>query len=201
MNEGDFDGFTSMIRSVAAHVSAGRNQIELSAQQIAFYFEGLRHYDLDAIRSALNIHVRNPDVGSFMPKIADIVRALEGSNLDAATRAWSLVLEGMRRAGQYQSIAFDDPTINRVIMEMGGWPSLFVLEKEAPFRQKEFENRYRGWRTRGGPSEWPAYLPGIAEASNRANGYKKEEGIVLVGDRSKALAISKGESLALPAPS
>lgn len=195
----DSNAFAAMLQAVAEHVSTGREPRPLSSDQVIFYFEGLKHYDLEAIRAALSLHVRNPDVGHFMPKIADVVRGIDGSTIDSAARAWSKVVSGMWKAGQHQSVSFDDPIINQVVVDMGGWPSLFVSEKEAPFRQREFETRFRGYVTRGGVASCPSHLPGIAEAHNVMNGHSTVAPI-LIGDEDRARAILEGKPLALGPP-
>ncbi len=167
MKREDSNAFATMLQAVAEHVSTGREPRPLSSDQVIFYFEGLKHYDLEAIRAALNLHVRNPDVGQFMPKIADLIRSLEGSQTDSAARACA------------------------VISDMGGWPSLFVDERETPFRQREFETRYRGYAIRGGAATWPRHLPGIAEAHNVAHGFGVAPP-VLIGDASRAKVVLEG---------
>ncbi len=46
---------------------------------------------------------------------------LGGSTQDAALAAWSKVDRAVREVGPYQSVAFDDALIHRVLFEMGGW--------------------------------------------------------------------------------
>ncbi|MNY07420.1 hypothetical protein D3C86_1402220 [compost metagenome] len=83
-------------------------------------------------------------------------------------------------------MVFDDPIIHRVLQDMGGWVALGAKqEKEWPFVAKEFENRYRGYRTQGGAGEYPRALVGIAEAQNGQNGFKSQAP-VLIGNSAKA---------------
>jgi hypothetical protein len=81
---------------------------------------------------------------------------------------------------------FDDALIHRVIQDMGGWIGLGTKsEAEWPFVAKEFENRYRGFRSR---NEHPPYAPvliGIATAHNEPKGFESGKP-VLIGNRQLA---------------
>jgi len=65
----------------------------------------------------------------WMPKIADIVRMIDGSTQSAAATAWAKVMRAVGSVGQYQSLAFDDPVIHLAIDETGGWISLCRIEE------------------------------------------------------------------------
>jgi hypothetical protein len=74
---------------------------------------------------------------------------------------------------------------------MGGWIALGTRqEKEWPFVSKEFENRYRGYRTQG-ISEYPKALMGLAEAQNSQHGFASQPP-VLIGEAVKARQVLKG---------
>lgn len=148
---------------------------EISDGLIGMYWQGLQHYDLAAVRDALNRHVANPDSGQFMPKIADIAKMLGGTTQDSALRAWAKVDQAVRRVGTYRDVAFDDPLIHRVLHDMGGWVAMGQkTEDEWPFVAKEFENRYRGFRARSETPEYPPFLNGIAGMQNRQHGFQTE---------------------------
>lgn len=159
---------------------------------IELYWQGLQQYDMDAIEGAIQRHMQSPDTGQFMPKIADIVRMISGTSADAALIAWSKVDSAVRRVGPYASVVFDDPIIHRALEDMGGWIALGTkTDDEWPFVAKEFENRYRGYRSRG---EIPAHrgkMLGIAEAENMKNGYAVPPP-TLIGDPAKAQVVLEG---------
>lgn len=164
---------------------------EISDGLIGMYWQGLRHYDLAAVRDAINRHVANPDSGQFMPKIADIGKMLAGTTQDAALRAWAKVDQAARRVGTYRDVAFDDPLIHRVLHDMGGWVALgSKTEDEWPFVAKEFENRYRGFRARSDTPEYPPFLSGIAGMHNRLNGFKADPPM-LIGNPTKAQEVMR----------
>lgn len=157
----------------------------------ALYWQGLVDYDLSAIKQALYRHIRNPDNGQFMPKIADVVRMLQGSTQDSALSAWAKVNQAVRRVGTYNSVVFDDPLIHKVLQEMGGWMGLGQKsEDEWPFVAKEFENRYRGFKARNEIGIYPRVLIGVFEASNGNQGFKSQPPM-LIGNKEAALLVAK----------
>lgn len=169
---------------------------ELSENVIDLYWNGLREYDLASVKRALWAHVRNPDTGQFMPKIADVARMTQGRTDDQAAVAWSKVDQAVRRVGTYQCIVFDDPVIHRVLLDMGGWVYIGSKdENDWPFVAKEFQNRYRGYRMRDETPEYPPVLIGLANAQNGKAGFRLNPPI-LVGDERKAIAVRMGGTTA-----
>ena len=168
---------------------------ELSDGVISLYWKGLQQFSIDEIEVAIGRHLQNPDSGQWMPKIADIVRMLEGTTLNAAVLAWAKVMQAVGSVGQYQSLAFDDAVIHLVIDDLGGWPGVCqTAEAELPFLQKRFENSYRAYKQRGQDlPTYPRYLAGVSETQNRGQGYKADPPR-LVGDLSKAQLVFRGGS-------
>lgn len=165
---------------------------ELSENVVDLYWNGLREYDLGAVQRALWAHVRNPDTGQWMPKIADVARVVQGRTDDQAAVAWSKVDQAVRRVGTYQCVVFDDPIIHRVVIDMGGWVYIGGKdENEWPFVAKEFQNRYRGYRTRDETPEYPPVLIGMANAHNSKAGFR-ENPPILIGDERKATQVRLG---------
>lgn len=163
---------------------------DLSPTALSIWFEALKHYDLAAIRSALSSHVRNPDNGQFLPRPADVVRAIEGGSDDAALQAWSKVDRAIRRVGTYATVVFDDPLIHYCIASIGGWIKLGTLtEDDWKYQRQPFVTLYRGARMRG--AAYPSKLIGIAEAEN---GARHPAAPVLIGDPQKALTVLAGGS-------
>ncbi|SEK61461.1 DUF6475 domain-containing protein [Nitrosovibrio tenuis] len=156
------------------------------------WWTALKVYDLAAIVDAFNRHLANPDAGQFAPKPADIIRILQGSSQDAALRAWAKVDLAVRRVGTYCDVVFDDALIHRVIQDMGGWIALGTkAENEWPFVAKEFENRYRGFCSRGELPQYPATLIGLATAHNSRKGFRSGTP-VLIGQEQLARQIWRG---------
>lgn len=165
---------------------------ELSENVVDLYWNGLREYDIDSVKRALWAHVRNPDTGQFMPKIADVAKMTQGRTDDQAAVAWSKVDQAVRRVGTYQCVVFDDAVIHRVLLDMGGWVYIGGKdEKEWPFVAKEFQNRYRGYRMRDETPEYPPVLIGLANAHNSKAGFR-ENPPILIGDERRASAVRLG---------
>ena len=185
---------------------------ELAESVIDVWWNGLREYDLAAVQKAMWAHVRNPDTGQFMPKIADVAKLTQGRTDDQAAVAWSKVDQAVRRVGTYQCVVFDDPIVHRVLLDMGGWVYIGGKdEKEWPFVAKEFQNRYRGYRMRDETPDYPPVLIGMANAHNSKAGFR-ENPPILIGDERKAhqvrlggttaplLGMKSAANLVLPAP-
>lgn len=181
MIQSEFDDFSGILEVIAEQYGK-----KLSQNVVALYWQALQDYDLAAVKDALGRHLRNTDTGQFMPKVADIIRMMQGSSMDSALSAWSKVDRALRQVGPYESVVFDDPIIHRVLHDMGGWLSLGTkTEDEWPFVAKEFENRYRGFKSRNERVEYPSKLIGIFEANNSSEGHKIAAPI-LIGDATKA---------------
>lgn len=189
MRQADFDDFAGMLAVVADYCGK-----PLSAGVTALYWQGLQDLDIAAVRQALNAHVQNPDTGQYMPKIADIRRMLGGTTRDAALMAWNKVMEGVSRAGSYSSVCFDDPIINRCVLDMGGWPEICAKPMdELPFVERNFCDRYRAYKTHGGAPGHPAYLVGLSEALNAQKGFRSDPPR-LIGDPHLANQVMLGGS-------
>jgi hypothetical protein len=162
----DFDEFREGIAGVYAFY--GKDVSQFAAD---VWWNAMQQFDLPAVTEAFNRHLMNPDTGQFLPKPADIVRMLGGRTQDRALMAWAKVDKAVRSVGTYESVAFDDALIHRVLHEMGGWIAMGQKSgDEWPFVAKEFENRYRAYAARGEVPDYPPVLIGIAEAHNDAKG-------------------------------
>jgi hypothetical protein len=181
MQVDDFQKFHDGIAGVMGFYGKSVSRFALDV-----WWTALKSYELPAIIDAFNRHLANPDAGQFAPKPADIIRMLQGSTQDSALRAWAKVDRAVRSIGTYCDVVFDDALIHRVIQDMGGWIGLGTKsEAEWPFVAKEFENRYRGFRSR---NEHPPYAPvliGIATAHNEPKGFESGKP-VLIGNRDLA---------------
>jgi hypothetical protein len=187
MKQQEFDNFCELLGVVSEQYGK-----PISTGAMMLYWQGLINHDFEAVKVALYRHIQNPDNGMFMPKIADIIRMLQGSTQDSAFNAWSKVDKAVRQVGTQVSVVFDDPIIHQVISDMGGWLSFGTKsEDEWPFVAKEFENRYRGFKARNEVIEYPKLLIGLYDAQNLPNGYKTTPPI-LIGDKEKAQQVLIG---------
>lgn len=148
--------------------------------KIDIYFKALEKYPIEAISSAVSSIIQNRVFPSF-PKPAEIIQEIEGKRENRATEAWMMVIGTVRRIGNYQSVAFADPVIHSVIVQMGGWPQFCaMLVDDERWKQKEFERLYNVI------AEFPRaahvkYLPGTVEIENGYRGYENKNEIVKIG--------------------
>lgn len=126
LNQSDYDNFINIMQLVSEQY--GKNPSE---GLISLYWNGLKNYEFSAVQDAIGRHLGNTDTGQFMPKIADIIRMLQGSSQDAAFSAWSKVDKAVRQVGPYDSVVFDDPLIHKVLHDMGGWMGICGKDDEA----------------------------------------------------------------------
>lgn len=179
-----------------AELIAGIGEIyntRFTSASIEIYWQLLGAFRLEDVRAAIYHHMQNPDVGKFLPKPADIIMAITGSSHNQALSGWSKTAFGMRVVGGYESVAFDDALIHIVVENMTTWPKLCRVEnKQLPFVEKEFLDRYRGYVLRKPPNH-PSYLKGTIEMLNSAYGYTCPSP-VLIGHAQKAKeVIANGE--------
>lgn len=187
MEEQDRKDFFNLVADVYGFYRTDCTKFALNV-----WWESCRQFNFSAVRDAFNRHAMNPDNGQFCPKPADLVKLIGGGTQDGALVAWSKVNKAIRSIGPYQTVVFDDPIIHKVISDMGGWISLGNLtEEELPFKAKEFENRYRGYRIRGEISEVPEKLIGLADADRIARGLEEAQPVA-IGMRNPASFIKLG---------
>lgn len=135
----------------------------MSEAAISIYWDTLKDLELSEVRSAFKRHLEDADGGRFMPRPSDI-RAIARPPRDSVM-AWSEVEGAMRKVGAYRSVQFQDPVINSVVRDMGGWPWICRQPLEEPWVQKEFERRYLAYRDAGHGDG--SRLAGLHEIENR----------------------------------
>jgi hypothetical protein len=160
----------------------------MSKPLMELYWAALKRFDLSEVKRALQAHVSHPDTGQYMPKPADVVRFLQGDSRTQALQAWSRAVRASCEVGIYTSVIFDDPVIHAVIRDMGGWvPFCQIREKELPFRERNFTERYVGYLHHP-PAHYPKQLTGLFAHHNALQGYKSEPP-VCIGDPQKARGV------------
>ena len=158
---------------------------DMSKFAVSVWAMACETFDVQQVSKALSAHLMDPERGQFMPKPADIVRQLQGTNTDRSLIAWGKVLDAMQRVGAYSSVCFDDGVIHASITDMGGWMQLCRSKTDdLPFLQKRFCDGYKAYANRGDVA-YPAVLLGEHEISNGAKGYRSAPP-VLIGNPVKA---------------
>lgn len=160
---------------------------DVSSFMLSIFWDSLKRFEYDDVSRAFTLHAQNPDNGQWAPKVADIVKMIEGSTQTQGMQAWAKVNAAIGSVGKMRSVVFDDPLIHVVIAEMGGWYALCSsMAEEMPSKAREFEKRYQGYRVRREVPAFSPYLIGGHEADNRINGYPNRTKPVLIGDPDKA---------------
>lgn len=156
---------------------------EVSHAAMSIWWNILKAFDVEAVERAFKAHVADPDTGRFMPTPACIVGRVMGGSEAIAVDAWSKVLRGIKQAGGYRTVAFDDCLIHAVIESLGGWVRLCETRSdELPFRRKDFIATYIGFRRRGERPRYPGLLYGRHDSRD----------VVLIGDQTSAQRVIEG---------
>ena len=77
MDNQDKNNFLKMINDISDYYRIDR----LSNTLLAIYFNGLDDYSFQQVEFAIGKHMADPKSGQFMPKIADIVRHIQGGEI------------------------------------------------------------------------------------------------------------------------
>ena len=180
MKASDLPAFTRVLSRLS-----GLYGQAMSPGSVELYWSALQTFELTAIKQALSAHTLHPDGGKFMPKPAEVVRALQGDSRTQGLQAWTKVAQAIREVGSYASVVFDDPLIHAVIRDMGGWITLCEVKiDELPFREKDFVVRYAGYVGYPAPP-YPAQLTGrLAHQHQLQQGMA--EAPVCIGEVAKA---------------
>lgn len=167
---------------------------DMSKFAVAVWVQACETFELEQVTKALSKHLMDPERGQFMPKPADLVRQLQGTNTDRSLIAWGKVLDACARVGAYTSVCFDDGLIHATLEDMGGWIKLCRSETdELGYLQKRFCDTYKAYAGRDDVA-YPALLPGEHDLNNAAKGYGSSPP-ALIGNPDKAQRVMvKGAS-------
>ena len=186
MTSNDKQEFFTWLAGIAA-----MKRVDVSKSILNIWFETLVDYDLSAIKTAFQKHLRDPDGGHWMPQPSDIIRQIDGGVGDQAELAWAKAFRAVSLVGSYSDVVFDDAIIHAVIDGMGGWVKFCAGEyKDFDFKRLEFVKAYKAIKNRG-VSEYVGVLQGISNAQNRMHGFRLQAPQI-VGDEDKALCVMRG---------
>lgn len=159
------------------------------------WLKAMERFDFEQINRAFEKHVANPEGGQFMPKPADIIKALHGTQTDRAALAWGKVIAAASSVGAYTDVVFDDPAIHAAIEDMGGWPKICRTEqKDLSYAMHRFCEQHKAYTGRG-QFEYVAQLRGERSADEE---YEKK-GLSppkpkLIGNPNLAMGVLDGGS-------
>jgi len=117
---------------------------------LTVWWQACKPFSMEQVRKAMTAHATDPDRGQFAPKVADIIRVLQGTHTDRAQLAWGKAMEAMGSVGAYTDVVFDDPAIHACVEDLGGWPKVCRTEtKELSYLQHRFCESYKAYTGRG----------------------------------------------------
>ncbi|MGV1045540.1 DUF6475 domain-containing protein [Limnohabitans sp.] len=176
-------------------------RVDLSWFSLSVWQQACEPFTLEQVRKAFTAHATDPQRGMFPPKVADIVRALQGTHGDRSLIAWGKTLEAMSRVGAWRDVVFDDPVIHAVVQDLGGWVKLCRMpSKDIGYVQHRFCQTYQAYASVG-HLDYPAVLAGDCSPGGEYHRYGlPEPEVVHIGKRAQAALVLAGGS-ASKAPS
>lgn len=166
---------------------------DTSVFMLDLWWQACQNFDISQVQKALNAHAMDPEHGVFAPKVADLVRIMQGTQTDRSLLAWGKALEAMGRVGAYQDVVFDDPAIHATVNDLGGWVKFCRTEvKELSYLQHRFCEAHKAYTGRG-EFDYPRLLGGdrSPDSEYQRRGLPLPSPAV-VGDRARAALVLQG---------
>ncbi len=117
---------------------------EITAQKLAFWFDLLSDYEIDAVERAARDHMR---ASKFMPTPAELIERMQPAVDQRALLAWAEVSRLLRNSRAARSA---DPITERAVADLGGWIHLGQrTAQELVWIEKGFAKRYEMHATHG----------------------------------------------------
>lgn len=192
MSPNDKPQLVQMVTDVLAYYRQPVSEFTLQV-----WCQACQPFTIEQVSKALTAHATDPERGQFAPKVADLVRILQGTHTDRAQLAWGKALEAMSRVGAYTDVVFDDPAIHAAVEDLGGWPKVCRTEtKDLSYLQHRFCESHKAYTGRGA-FEYPRRLAG-----DRSPDYEYEKkGLALpkpalIGDADRCKAVYQGGNVA-----
>lgn len=133
---------------------------DTSEFMLSVFWDACKDIEFEIVCRALNEHAKDPDKGQFAPKVADIVRRLQGGKTDRSAIAWGKVYTAMCEVGAYTDVCFDDKAIHAAVNDCGGWVKMCrSTNDDLSYLQHRFCQSYQAYATRQ-DFEAPAVLIG-----------------------------------------
>jgi hypothetical protein len=189
MRPSDIEAFGQLLSDVMAYYGK-----DVSTFTQGLFWNACKGVDLQQVQAAFEAHAKDPEQGRFPPKVADLVKHLQGTQTDRALLAWGKVSGAMSSVGAYSDVVFDDPLIHLCVVDHGGWPKFCRTPyEEQSYLQHRFCESYRAYARRGEPAEYPARLTGAGSGPDDfAKVGLKPPPPRLVGDKQRAMQVLTG---------
>jgi hypothetical protein len=138
MNESDRKAFAAMIFKACASY-----QQSMDPARLQVYWESLAAYPFEQVNKAFDLHMKDPDVGQYFPRVSHITRIMFGTSETLAAAAWQSIETQIRRGGVYHNPTFEDPLISPLINALGGWVAFCHTKiTEFPLLSVRFQRMY-----------------------------------------------------------
>jgi len=136
---------------------------------LQLYFDALKGYSIDDVKSGVSKHALDPKHGTFFPKPADIVRHLQSGQLsteEKAELAWAEIQQCLRRNGAYGGLSIEDKQGIAALKSFTTWKEFCAMDaSKLTWAKKEFISMYSTYENT--PLEMlPSSLPGLVELHN-----------------------------------
>jgi len=131
------------------------------------YWDFLKNYNDDEIKNATVKCIKESE---FLPKISEIINAIEGNSEDEAELAYLEFKKKLDNEGSYLSVEFTKyPAISATIEALGGWIRISdTLIDDEKWLRINFIRLYNIMKRR---DDYPDELPGRFEIDNSNKGY------------------------------
>jgi len=146
---------------------------KLSQENADAYVSGIADLPFDAASKAIDRLRKTSD--PFLPSIASIRRAAADVVLGPARsgeEAYGVLLEAIRRYGQYEAPKFKDPHLTRALGVWGGWVQVCLSPEDDPGGRARFIELYESLVRR----ERDDIVSGIPLPAPRGSEYALPEG-------------------------
>lgn len=142
------------------------------------YYEALKEFPLNKVKEAISI-VTKTRVYAKLPKPAEILQCITGTQDEQALIAFQSLLKGIKRVGPYNDVKFQDRAIHSVIEMLGGWNKVCSVEEDQlKWMEKDFAAAYKVVVKK---ENHPEQLSGLHSIQNSANGHDVQVMLGLVG--------------------
>ena len=147
---------------------------QVSKELLLIYFNSLRDYSIEDVKSSVSKHMLDSEHGNFFPKLADIVRNSVFTPLktdEIAELAWAQIRRFLRTGGVYGTLKLDDGQAIAALKSFTTWKEFcYMNDSSMTWAKKEFMSMYSTYEKT--PLDMlPSSLPGLIELQN----HKKEK--------------------------